>query len=262
MAKSSNPSQGKFFAEKLTFNLAQFSPGPSITEGSDVGTIQKVCSNPACPVHHPTRQTSRDEKWKAEQEKQRRDQAVANATGLRVLAAVGAAVPVRLMKRDLLFILEKLTGLMDENRVAMLARQHGIRQNRDDGGVVKTYAGLLRRSDEGTLSRLVLEMAILLASARTNAATVLRDAASIYKVDTDAITLKVKQEFATKEKARKAAKAETKPAKKTAAWLAALRWEPAVPAGSASFARLPARDRAGVRVAGPVSPARRANSRA
>jgi hypothetical protein len=30
MAKSSNPSQGKFFAEKLTFNLAHFSPGPSM----------------------------------------------------------------------------------------------------------------------------------------------------------------------------------------------------------------------------------------
>ncbi|WP_433965497.1 hypothetical protein [Tunturiibacter gelidiferens] len=32
---------------------------------------------------------------------------------------------------------------------------------------------------------------------------VLRDAASIYKVDADAIALKVKQEFAAKEKARK-----------------------------------------------------------
>ena len=35
------------------------------------------------------------------------------------------------MKRDLLFILEKLVSVMDENRVEMLARQHGIRQKRD-----------------------------------------------------------------------------------------------------------------------------------
>lgn len=39
-----------------------------------------------------------------------------------------------------------------------------------------------------------------------SAATVLRDAATAYKVDTDAITFKVKQEFAAKAKARKDAK--------------------------------------------------------
>ena len=55
--------------------------------------------------------TSRDDaKWKAEQEKQRKEQAIANTTGLRVLTAIGSAVPVRLMKRDLLFILEKLAA--------------------------------------------------------------------------------------------------------------------------------------------------------
>jgi len=52
-----------------------------------------------------------------------------SATGLRVLAVVSAAVPVRLMKRDLLFILEKLVSVMDENRVEMLARQHGISES-------------------------------------------------------------------------------------------------------------------------------------
>jgi ParB family chromosome partitioning protein len=58
---------------------------------------------------------------------------------------------------------------------------------------------------------------ILLAASRTNAATVRRDAASVYKVDTEAITLKVKQEFAAKEKAKKVAKAETKSTKRIAA---------------------------------------------
>jgi len=68
--------------------------------------------------------------------------------GLRVLAAVGAAVPVRLLKRDLLFILEKLISVMDENRVETLARQHGIRQKRDDGDIGKTLSAFLRRADE------------------------------------------------------------------------------------------------------------------
>jgi ParB family chromosome partitioning protein len=43
-----------------------------------------------------------------------------------------------------------------------------------------------------------------LATARTNPAVVLRDAAAIYKVDTEAIGLEVKQEFAAKEKAKRA----------------------------------------------------------
>lgn len=74
----------------------------------------------------------------------------------------------------------------------------------------------LRRADEGTLSRLVVETAILLAASRTNPASVLRDAASIYKVDTDAITLKVKQEFAAKEKAKKRRSPLPRAAKKAA----------------------------------------------
>jgi hypothetical protein len=32
-----------------------------IAEGSEVGTVHKVCANPTCPVHHPKPQTNRDE---------------------------------------------------------------------------------------------------------------------------------------------------------------------------------------------------------
>ena len=106
-------------------------------------------------------------------------------TGVRVLAAIGAAVPVRLMKRDLLFVIEKLVSLMDEPRLEMLARHHAIRQKRDDGGIGKTFAACIRRADEGALSRLLVETGILLAASRSNAAAVLRDAAAAYKVDTD-----------------------------------------------------------------------------
>jgi len=52
----------------------------------------------------------------------------------------------------------------------------------------------------------LIESTVLLAAARTNPAVVLREAAAIYKVDTDAIALKVKQEFAAKEKAKKLGK--------------------------------------------------------
>src|SRR5580698_4676816 len=204
-------------AKRPEFKVCKFTTEAIITEGSEVGTIHKVCANMSCPVHHPKQTGSRDDApWKAEQEKQRKEQAITNTTGLRVLAAVSAAVPVRLMKRDLLFILEKLVSLMDEPRLEMLARQHGIRQKRDDGGIGKTLAAYIRRADEGTLSRLLVEASILLAASRSNPATILRDAASIYKVDTDAITLKVKQEFAAKEKAKRTPPSTAKAAKKAA----------------------------------------------
>lgn len=204
-------------AKRPEFKVCKFTTEAIITEGSDVGTVHKVCANPSCAVHHPKQQASRnDEKWKSEQEKQRKEQAIANATGLRVLAAIGGAVPVRLMKRDLLFILEKLIATLDESRVEMLARQHGIRQKRDDGGVTKTVSAFIRRVDEGTLSRLLVESSILLAASRANPSTVLKDAATAYKVDTDAIATKVRQEFTAKEKAKKQPQPATKAAKKAA----------------------------------------------
>lgn len=204
-------------AKRPEFKVCKFTAEAIITEGSDVGTIHKVCANPSCPVHHPKQPTSRnDEKWKAEQDKQRKEQAIANTTGLRVLAAVSAAVPVRLMKRDLLFIMEKLLSIMDENRVEMLARQHGIRKKRDDGGIGKTLVATVRRADEGTLSRLLVEASILLASSRGNPTAILKDAATAYKVDTEAIATKVRQEIAAKEKAKKVPEPAAKGAKKAA----------------------------------------------
>jgi len=72
---------------------------------------------------------------------------------------------------------------------------------------MKTFAAFMRRADEGTLSRLLVEASILLAALRGNPNVILKDAAATYKVDTDAVTAKVKQEFTAKEKA----KAEKKP---------------------------------------------------
>jgi len=204
-------------AKRPEFKECKFTTEAIITEGTDIGTIHKVCANASCPVHHPKQVTKNDDaKWKAEQDKQRREQAIANIAGLRVLTAIGAAVPVRLMKRDLLSVIERLLSLMDENRVETLARQHGIRQKRDDGGVKKGVLVYVRRADEGTLSRLLVEASILLAATRGNPAIILKEAATIYKVDTEAITAKVKQEFAAKEKAKKTAQPVSKVAKKAA----------------------------------------------
>jgi ParB family chromosome partitioning protein len=204
-------------AKRPEFKECKHTTEAIITDGTDIGTIHKVCANLSCPVHHPKQVTKNDDaKWKAEQEQQRKEQAIANVAGLRILTAIGSAVPVRLMKRDLLSVIERLLFLMDENRVEMLARQHGIRQKRDDGGVKKTLIAFVRRADEGTLSRLLVEASILLAASRGNPTAILKEAATTYKVDTDAITNKVRQEFTAKEKAKKTAQPATKTTKKAA----------------------------------------------
>ncbi|HEV2647280.1 MAG TPA: chromosome partitioning protein ParB, partial [Acidobacteriaceae bacterium] len=159
------------------------------------------------PVHHPKQETNRDDgKLRAEQEKQRKEQAIANTTGIRVLKAIGDAVPVRLMKRDLLFVLMQTFPLLNEWQLQTLARQHGIRKDRETDMLDKLFTAFLQRADEGTLSRLLVEVSVILASGRTNGTTALRDAATIYKVDTDAIALKVKEEFTAKAKAKKDAR--------------------------------------------------------
>jgi ParB family transcriptional regulator, chromosome partitioning protein len=203
-------------AKRPEFKVCKFTSEVIIIEGSDIGTIYKVCANPSCPVHHPKQATARDdEKRKAEQAKQRKEQAIANVTGLRVLSAIGMAVPVRLLERDLLFVIERLMVPMDESRVEMWVRQHCIRQKRDDG-VKNTMTAFVRRADEGTLSRLLVESSILLDATRGNPSAVLKEAASVYKADTETIASKVKQEFAAKGKTKKAPKPTAKAAKKVA----------------------------------------------
>jgi ParB family chromosome partitioning protein len=213
-AISDDKPKSKEEAQRPEFKVCKFATEAIITEGSDLGTVHKVCANPACPVHHPKKQNQRsgaDASFNAEQEKQRREEAVAQATGIRTLAAIAAAVPVRLMKRDLLFVVERLASLLDDNRLAIVAKQQGIKKVKDSDSIGKLFAAYLRRAEESVLGRVLVELAILHAASRQNAAQVLHDAATLYKVDTDAITLKVKQEFAAKEKAKLAKKPAEKP---------------------------------------------------
>jgi hypothetical protein len=70
------------------------------------------------------------------------------------------------------------------------------------------------QGDLGTKSRRVRSIvAIALFLAAANANDVLRDAATAYKEDTETITVKVKQEFAAKEKATQNSQAATKTGK-------------------------------------------------
>jgi ParB family chromosome partitioning protein len=195
------------------FKTCKFTSEAIISDGIDKGELRKVCVDPNCPVHHPRKQPQRiaeDAKRRAGQDKERREAAIANTIGIRTLAAIAAAVPVRLMKRDLLFVVERLATLLDENRLAVVARQHGIKKTKDSDSIGKLFAAYLRRAEESALGGLLVEITILHGAMRQNASQVLGEAATAYKVDVDAIGLKVKQEFATKEKVQTAKKGATK----------------------------------------------------
>ena len=203
------------------FKTCNYTTEAIIADGLGKGEVRKVCTQPHCPVHHPKKQPSKaDASFKAEQDKRRREEALANATGLRVLQTIVAAVPVRLMKRDLLFIAEQMLPLLDDKRVEMVARNQSIRAKEGEYAA-KLLAAFLRKADEGAIGKLIVEAVILLsASKQADGGKVLRAAAQAYKVDTDAIALKVKQEFAAKERVRaglKKGSSTERPTKKKAA---------------------------------------------
>jgi ParB family chromosome partitioning protein len=119
------------------------------------------------------------------------------------------------MKRDLLFIAEQLLPLLDEKRLEMAARNRSIKV-KEGGPVAKLLTGFVRKGDEGTIGKLIVEAVILLSTrSQADRGKTLRSAALVYGIDTDAVALKVKREFAAKEKARKALKSEPKPKAKT-----------------------------------------------
>jgi ParB family chromosome partitioning protein len=205
--KPTNPKQRDW----PEYKTCKFTTEAIVTEGSEKGELRRVCANPECPVHHARKQpTTADAVIKAEQEQRRREEAVAQATGLRVLSAIVDAVPVRLMKRDLLFVVDHLATMLDERRLAIVLRQHGIGKATATAAdaPAKLLAAFIRKADESTLGHLLVEIVILHSThSSTDSGKVLKEAAELYKVDVNAITAKVKQEFAAKDKAKAVKKA-------------------------------------------------------
>ena len=150
-----------------------------VTEGNEKGELRNICADPECPVHHPKKQRPTvDPSVKAAQEKQRREEALANAIGLRVLSAIIAAVPVRLMKRDLLFIVERILPQLDERRLDVIARSRGIRKVQPSDSSEKLLTAYVRKAQEGEVGALLVE-AVILQSARTQSGSLARGASDL-----------------------------------------------------------------------------------
>jgi ParB family chromosome partitioning protein len=202
------------------YKTCKFTTEAIVTEGAEKGELRRVCANPECPVHHAKKQRpniAADAGVKAEQEKRRREEALAQTTGLRVLGAIVEAVPVRLMKRDLLFVVERLAAMLDERRLAIVLRQHGIGKAKGPADTpTKLLVAFVRKAVESNLGRLLVEIVILHSASTVNdSGKLLKEAADFYKVDVNAITTKVKQEFAAKERTNTAKKAAPKSKAKT-----------------------------------------------
>jgi len=203
------------------YKTCKFTTEAIVTEGGEKGEIRRVCANLECPIHHARKpKPANDGAFKAEQEKRRREEAIAQVTGLRVLEAIGNAVPVRLMKRDLAFIAERLLSRLDEPRMGILLKRHNLKKSKGSTEApIRVLAAFVRKADESTLGRLLVEVAVLqFAGSSSDSSKALREGAEFYKVDVSAVSAKVKQEFAVKEKAKSTQPAQkAKPARKAVA---------------------------------------------
>ena len=66
------------------------------------------------------------------------------------------------MKRDMLFTAERLAVTLDERRMAILLRLHSVgKANGTADAPAKLFASFLRKADEGTLGRVLVEVAVL-----------------------------------------------------------------------------------------------------
>ena len=66
------------------------------------------------------------------------------------------------MKRDLLFVAERLAAMLDERRLAIVLRQHGIGKAKGPADTpAKLLAAFIRKAEESMLGRMLVETVIL-----------------------------------------------------------------------------------------------------
>lgn len=83
--------------------------------------------------------------------KRRREEALADAIGIRALQTIAAAVSVWLMKRDLLFIAEQLLPLLNQRRREMVAQDRAIKEGES---AAKLPTAFVRKAAESTIGKL------------------------------------------------------------------------------------------------------------
>jgi ParB family chromosome partitioning protein len=110
-----------------------------VMDGGKRGQIVKVCSDPACRVHHPnTTSPLQLERERAAEPKRIEKEKLAITTRHRVLATVLQRVAAQLKKADLLAVAHYLIGHLSYSQVPALAKRHKVEAKQDSASAAGT----------------------------------------------------------------------------------------------------------------------------
>src|SRR6202171_1041724 len=173
-----------------------------VMDGVKPGQIVKVCSDPACRVHHPnTPSPQQVERERAEIRKRVEKEKLAITTRHRVFASILQRVSAPLKKADLLAVAHYLIGHLSYSQVPALAKRHKVEAKKDSASAQEVLAKQVSTYDEAELCKLVLEISLLDSAYQRSTASrddVLMDAAKRYRVDTEKLQKTVAKEFVAK----------------------------------------------------------------
>jgi ParB family chromosome partitioning protein len=101
-----------------------------------------------------------------------------------------------------------MAAKLDSPRMEVLVKLHHLTAQKDKEPLSKTVVAFLRRSGEGMLGRLLVEMVVVLSADSAQVGSkLLAEAAIEYSINVDEIGTAVRKEFAEREKAKASKKA-------------------------------------------------------
>jgi ParB family chromosome partitioning protein len=179
-----------------------------VVDGVERGQAIKVCAEPSCTVHfadrhtpNPAQMAKEREQRRKEMEKQRQEITIRHRT----LAEVLKKVTSPLERGDLALVASAMIEKLEPLRREMLARRHKVVEGTGKEvtypQVQKGLASLLRQLDEGGLSKLVVEIALLgsVESVPQSDGDVLAAAAKRHRVEADKLRKTIETELAAKQ---------------------------------------------------------------
>jgi len=196
-----------------------------VVDGAERGHTVKVCAEPSCAVHfadrgnkapNPAQLAKEREQRRKEIEKRKLEITVRH----RLLAEVLRKVGTPLDRADLALIANAMLEKTEPLRREALARRHkmvdGSASEVTYPEVQKGLARLLRQLDESSLSKLIVEIVLLVSveSVSQEETDILAATAKRHRVDVAKVRTSVEAEFAARQ--AKAAARQNQPAKKSA----------------------------------------------
>ncbi len=178
-----------------------------VVDGTERGRTVKVCAAPTCPVHFADRRAPNPEQTAKEREQRRKElerQKLETTVRHRALAEVLKRIGAPLDRADLALVASALLNKLEPLRKELLARRHklveGSASEVTHQQVQQAIARLLRQSEEGALSKLLIEVVLLECTDRapTSDPDVLIVTAKRHRVDVDKVRKIVEQEFTAK----------------------------------------------------------------